>query len=55
MKRKNIDKLNRAIGMLQGLSWAVEENCEKAVEGIWLISDDLEEIVADEMGVVDDD
>lgn len=48
MKRENLDKLIRAAGMLQGISWLVEEKCDCGVEAIWFILEDLEEVIQDE-------
>lgn len=48
MKKINRDKLIRAAGMLQGLSWAVEEKSESVVDAIWFILEDLDEIIDSE-------
>lgn len=48
MKRKNLEKLIHATGMLHGISWLVEEKCDCGVDAIWFIIDELEEIIKDE-------
>lgn len=45
MDRTDREKLIHAIGMLEGLSWVVEEKCDSSIEMIWIIIDELESIL----------